>query len=107
VLFDPVTAMWEVLPDMNEQRWYPTVIRLRRAAHQCGGGQRLTRRAPACEIRSVDAGLTVTGLRPADRVPPSALPSPATSFSRTPPQLYDVASGQWRLTGNFEFQARG
>lgn len=111
-VFDPDTSTWEVLPDMNEQRWYPTVIRLAdERLLACGGGQRPdARRTAACEIFDPDTrGWTVTGAldQPTEYSPSALLYTGDVLTTWSPPQLYDVASGAWRLTGDFVFPSRG
>lgn len=111
-VFDPASSNWDLLPDMNEQRWYPTVIRLAdERLLACGGGQRPdATRTAACEIFDPDTrDWTVTGSldQPTEYSPSALLYTGEVLTTWSPPQLFDVGSGTWRLTGDFVFPSRG
>lgn len=50
--YDYKTDTWQVYPDLNEERWYPSVIRLGGdVLLACGGGQRPNAaRTKTCEL---------------------------------------------------------
>lgn len=111
-IFDPVTLGWTVLPDMNEQRWYPTLVRLAdERLLACGGGQRPdARRTAECEVFDPSTqDWTVTGplTQPTEYSPSALLYTGDVLTTWSPPQLYDVAAGTWRTTGDFVFTSRG
>ena len=111
-LYDPVANTWEVLPDLNEQRWYPTLVRLTdERLLACGGGQRPdARRTAECEV--FDPGTqrwTRTGPlgQPTEYSPSALLFTGEVLTTWSPPQLYNPTTGTWRNTGDFVRPARG
>jgi len=104
--FDPETLAWEVFPSLTEKRWYPGLARL--ADGRClvfgGGGQPERIRIASCELFDPQARQwTPTG---ALTVPGGfgsclLLLTGEVLVTWFPPQLYNVASGQWRNTGMF------
>jgi hypothetical protein len=110
--FDPVTGAWEVLPDLNEERWYPTLVRLADGRLLvCGGGQRPdASRTPTCELFDPDSGnWTLTGslMQPTEYSPSALLLTGEVLTTWYPPQLYNPSTGTWRATGNFVQPNRG
>lgn len=110
--YDPVTNAWLQLPDLNEERWYPSMTRL--ADEQllaCGGGQRPdATRTATCEIfDTTTQQWSATGsLSQATEYSPTALLLTGEVLSTwSPPQLFNPATGTWRPTGNFVQQDRG
>jgi hypothetical protein len=110
--FDPVSGTWEELPDLNEERWYPTLVRLADGRLlACGGGQRPdASRTPTCELFDPDTGnWTLTGslMQPTEYSPSALLLTGEVLTTWYPPQLYDPEAGTWRATGNFVQPNRG
>jgi hypothetical protein len=110
--YDPVLDEWTVLPELNEQRWYPTLIRLAdERLLACGGGQRPdASRTDTCELFDPATELwTPTGSlqEPTEYSPSALLYNGLVLTTWSPPQLYDPASGEWRPTGDFVQTDRG
>jgi len=111
-LYDPASNTWEVLPELNEERWYPSLIRLAdERLLACGGGQRPdASRTATCELFDPGTELwTPTGSlsQPTEYSPSVLLLNGDVLTTWAPPQLYDVSAGTWRATGNFVQTDRG
>jgi len=104
--FDPATLSWEVFPELSEKRWYPGLALL--SDGRClvfgGGGQPERLRIESCEIFDPRTRTwTTTGslTTPGGFGPAMLLLTGELLVTWWPPQLYNVASGQWRRTGAF------
>ncbi|MEQ9081629.1 MAG: DUF1929 domain-containing protein [Sandaracinaceae bacterium] len=111
-LYDPASNTWEVLPDLNEERWYPSLVRLGdERLLACGGGQRPdARRTATCELFDpATQRWTRTGslAQPTEYSPSVLLLNGDVLTTWSPPQLYDVSAGTWRATGDFVQTDRG
>ncbi len=111
-LYDPVADTWQVLEDMNEERWYPSLIRLPdERLMACGGGQRPdARRTATCELFDPDTRQwTRTGSlsQPTEYSPSALLLTGDILTTWSPPQLYDIETGAWRATGELVQGDRG
>ena len=110
--FDPQTGVWEVLPPLNEVRWYPGLVRLPEGDLLVfGGGQQPSQsRTSSCEIYNKfthtwrpTGSLTARG----GFGPAAMLYTGEVLVSWYPPQIYNPASEQWRNTNNFLQPNRG
>ena len=111
-LYDPADDSWQVLEDMNEERWYPSLIRLPdERLMACGGGQRPdARRTATCELFDPDTRRwrrTGSLSQPTEYSPSALLLTGDVLTTWSPPQLYDIATGAWRATGSFVQTDRG
>jgi len=95
---------WLVLPELQEERWYPGLVRLADGRLLAmGGGQRPNaRRTPTCEIFDPATSMwtPVESMSNSSDYPPAVLLYNGevlrTSWS---PQLYNVETDAWRDTG--------
>jgi hypothetical protein len=106
--YNPLSNSWAPLPDLLNPtgRWYPGMARLADGSLLVmGGGTRPdAARTNTCErFDLVLQDWTYTGsLINSTEFPPCALLYTGEVLATWwPPQLYNVQSGQWRLTGNF------
>lgn len=106
--YDAVTDAWAPLPDLlnTTGRWYPGMARLADGSLLVmGGGTRPNAaRTNTCErFDLVSQNWSYTGslVNPTEFPPCALLYSGEVLATWWPPQLYNVQSGQWRLTGNF------
>lgn len=102
--FDPMTGSWEVMPQLNQQRWYPGMVRLGDGRFLVmGGGQRPNaQRTETCEIYDPrDRTWTVAASmsNPAEYTPAVLLRTGKVLRSWWPPQLYDSGLDRWDDTG--------
>lgn len=102
--FDPSNGTWEVLPQLNEQRWYPGMVRLGDGRFLVmGGGQRPNaQRTETCEIfdsRNRTWTVAASMSNPAEYTPAVLLRTGKVLRSWWPPQLYDPALNRWDDTG--------
>ena len=102
--FDPMTGSWEVMPQLNQQRWYPGMVRLGDGRFLVmGGGQRPNaQRTETCEIYDPrDRTWTVTApmSNSAEYTPAVLLRTGKVLRSWWPPQLYDTGLDRWDDTG--------
>src|SRR5437867_7842404 len=102
--FDPGTGTWEVMPQLNEQRWYPGMARLGDGRFLVmGGGQRPNaQRTETCEIfdpRNRTWTVAASMSNPAEYTPAVLLRTGKVLRSWWPPQLYDPALDRWDDTG--------
>ncbi len=110
--YDVAANDWDELPDLNEQRWYPTLVRFAdERLIACGGGQRPdARRTAACEIFNPATEMwTPTGslMQPTEYSPSALLLNGEILTTWSPPQLYNATTGMWRATGNLQQTDRG
>lgn len=110
--YDPATDRWEVLPEMNEERWYPTLVRLPdERLLACGGGQRPdASRTATCEIfdPATRAWVRTGSMALPTEYSPSALLLDGDILTTWwPPQRFDLESGTWRATGEMVQRDRG
>ncbi len=110
--YDPANDSWEELPDMNEPRWYPTLVRLpdeRMLA--CGGGQPPdASRTDTCELwdpATTEWTMTDSMANPSEYSPSVLLLTGDVLTTWYPPQLFDPGAERWQLTGNFVQPQRG
>jgi len=111
-IYDPASNTWAPQPDLNQPRWYPTLIRFPdERLMACGGGQPPNaQRTATCEIwNPATSQWTLTGsmLNPAEYSPSALLMTGDILLTWYPPQLYSLSTGQWRATGNFVQPNRG
>ncbi len=102
--FDPVTGTWEVLPLLNEQRWYPGMARLGDGRFLAmGGGQRPNaQRTETCEIydpQNRTWTVAASMSNSAEYTPAVLLRNGKVLRTWWPPQLYDPALDRWDDTG--------
>lgn len=102
--FDPATSTWEVLPLLNEERWYPGLARLGDGRFLVmGGGQRPNaQRTETCEIydpRNRTWTLAASMSNPSDYPPAVLLRNGKVLRSWWPAQLYDPELDRWNDTG--------
>ena len=102
--FDPITSTWEVLPLLNEQRWYPGMARLGDGRFLVmGGGQRPNaQRTETCEIydpRNRTWTVAASMANSAEYTPAVLLRNGKVLRTWWPPQLYDPALDRWDDTG--------
>ncbi len=102
--FDPGTGTWEVMPQLNEQRWYPGMARLGDGRFLVmGGGQRPNaQRTETCEIfdpRNRAWTVAAPMSNPAEYTPAVLLRTGKVLRSWWPPQLYDPTLDRWDDTG--------
>lgn len=110
--FDPVSAMWDSLQDLNEERWYPGLCRFEDGSFiLMGGGQSPNaQRTPTTEIFDLITELfTPAGnmVNPCEYPPSALLLNGDVLATWSPPQLYDRALNTWTATGNFVQPNRG
>ncbi|GJQ28069.1 MAG: hypothetical protein HBSAPP02_31010 [Phycisphaerae bacterium] len=105
---------WQQLPDMQLSvgRWYPGLARLADSSLlMMGGGTCCSAvRTNTCErFNLVTQTWSFTGsmLNPCEFSPSALLFNGKVLATWSPPQLYDVNSGQWTATGNFNQPNRG
>ena len=104
--FDPATNTWENWPDLNQPRWYPGLARLAdgRLLLFGGGQQPDVLRTASCEIlnpRTHQSTPTGAMLKAGGFGPALLLRTGEVLVTWEPPQLFNPASGQWRLAGPF------
>lgn len=102
--FDPGSNTWENWPALNERRWYPGLARLAdgRLLFFGGGQQPETLRAASCEIldpRTRPSKPTGSLLKTGGFGPALLLRTGEVLVTWDPPQLYNLATGRWRLAG--------
>lgn len=102
--FDPASGAWQLLPLLNEQRWYPGMAHLPDGRLLVmGGGQRPdAQRTPTCEIydqRRNSWTVAASMSNPSDYPPAVLLRTGKVLRSWWPPQLYDPTLDQWIDTG--------
>ncbi len=110
--YDVTMNTWDVLPSLNEQRWYPTLVRFAdERLIACGGGQRPdARRTAACEIFDPSTEMwTPTGslMQPTEYSPSVLLLNGEILTTWSPPQLFNATMGMWRATGAMNQTDRG
>ncbi len=98
--FDPANSTWEVLPLLNEQRWYPGMARLGDGRFLVmGGGQRPNaQRTETCEIydpRNRTWTVAASMSNSAEYTPAVLLRNGKVLRTWWPPQLYDSALNRW------------
>jgi hypothetical protein len=108
--YDPVEDSWDTLPDLNEPRWYPTLVRLAdERMLACGGGQPPdASRTETCEIWDPDSEEwtpTDSLENPTEYSPSALLLTGEVLTTWYPPQIFDGET--WRATGNFVQPDRG
>lgn len=108
--YDPVEDSWDTLPDLNEPRWYPTLVRLAdERMLACGGGQPPdASRTETCEIWDPDSEEwtpTDSLENPTEYSPSVLLLTGEVLTTWYPPQIFDGET--WRTTGNFVQPDRG
>ena len=104
--YNPANSGWANLALMYEERWYPALARLADGRLLVmGGGQRPNaQRTPTCEIFDPTSGLwarTDSMGTPSEYSPAVLLFTGEVLHTWYPPELYNVATGQWRPTGLF------
>lgn len=104
--YNPANSGWANLALMYEERWYPGMARLADGRLLVmGGGQRPNaQRTPTCEIFDPMTGQwarTDSMATPAEYSPAVLLFTGDVLRSWYPPELYNVATGEWRSTGLF------
>ena len=102
------TDSWQQLADLQHGlgRWYPGMTRLADGSFLVmGGGQccNAARTDTAERFDLVTQTWSYTGsmLNPAEFPPSALLYTGEVLITWSPPQIYNPATGQWRLTGNF------
>lgn len=107
------TDTWERFPDLQHAlgRWYPGMARLADGSFLVmGGGQCCnavrTDTAERYNLATQTWAYTGSMLNPAEFPPTALLYTGEVLITWSPPQLYNPASGQWRLTGNFNQATR-
>jgi hypothetical protein len=105
--FDPVASSWVRLGDfqLSIGRWYTGMVRLADGSLLAmGGGTRPNaERTATCErldLSSLTWSYTGSMLNPSEFTPGALLYTGEVLITWSPPQLYNVQSGQWRSTGN-------
>jgi hypothetical protein len=111
-IYDPAEDTWDTLDDLNEPRWYPTLVRLADERMLiCGGGQPPdASRTETCEIwdpESEQATPTDSLSAPTEYSPSVLLYSGEVLTTWYPPQIYNADDEEWRATGNFVQSDRG
>lgn len=110
--FDPASNTWENWPGLNQARWYPGLARLSdgRLLLFGGGQQPNALRTATCEIldpRTRQSTPTGSLLKAGGFGPAMLLRSGEVLLTWDPPQLYNPATGQWRLAAPFVQPLRG
>lgn len=112
--FIPASDTWEQLADLVHPlgRWYPGMTRLADGSFLVmGGGQccnaARTDTAERFDLNTQTWSYTGSMLNPAEFPPSALLFTGEVLITWSPPQLYNPATGQWRLTGNFNQPNRG
>ncbi|GFO81990.1 MAG: hypothetical protein A49_16170 [Methyloceanibacter sp.] len=112
--YTPASDAWEQLADLQHPlgRWYPGMARLADGSFLVmGGGQccnaARTDTAERFDLTSETWSYTGSMLNPAEFPPSALLYTGEVLITWSPPQLYNPATGQWRLTGNFNQPNRG
>lgn len=104
--FDPETLMWQVQPDLNDYRWYPTMVPLPDGELLTVGGGGLDNpvRVKTSEVFD-PATMTwspVGDVAIGNEVSPIVLLYTGKALmTHRPPQLYDPVSQTWSLAGDF------
>jgi hypothetical protein len=104
--FDPATLTWQVHADLNDYRWYPTMVPLPNGELLTigGGGQNNPVRVKTSEILN-PATMTWTPVGDVaigNEVSPIVLLYTGEALmTHRPPQLYDPGTQSWRLAGDF------
>lgn len=112
--YTPSTDTWEQLADLQHPlgRWYPGMTRMADGSFLVtGGGQccnaARTDTAERFDLSTQTWSYTGSMLNPAEFPPSALLYTGEVLITWSPPQLYNPATGQWRLTGNFNQPNRG
>ncbi len=112
--FTWATDSWQQLADLQHSlgRWYPGMTRLDDGSFLVmGGGQccnaARTDTAERFDLTTQTWNYTGSMLNAAEFPPSALLYTGEVLITWSPPQLYNPASGQWRLTGNFNQPKRG
>lgn len=112
--YQPQSNTWQQLEDMQHKagRWYPGLARLNDGSLLVMGGGTAPSavRTETCErFDLITETWTYTGsmLEPTEFPPSALLYNGKVLMTWSPPQLYDVQTGQWSATGNFVQTVRG
>lgn len=112
--YSPQTDSWQDPPDLQHPtgRWYPGLARLADGSFLVMGGGTCcsAQRTDTCErmdLSTLTWSYTGSMLNPCEFPPSALLHTGEVLATWSPPQLYNPASGQWRLTGNFNQPTRG
>jgi hypothetical protein len=113
-VFHPVLSSWVRVGDfqLGVGRWYPGLVRLADGSFLAmGGGTRPNaERTSTCErfdLSTLTWSYTGSMLNPSEFTPGALLHTGEVLITWSPPQLYNVQSGQWRAAGNFVQPNRG
>jgi hypothetical protein len=104
--FNPATMTWQVRAEMNDYRWYPTLIPLPNGELLAvgGGGLDNPTRVSTSEIMN-PATMTWTpvgNISIGNEVSPVVLlHTGEVLMTHRPPQLFNPSTGQWRAAGDF------
>ncbi len=104
--FNPANSAWQFQPDMLDWRWYPSVIQLPNGKILIAGGGGLNNpvRTNTSEIYDPSNGTSVftDTIAIGNEVSPIAvLYNGKVLMTHRPPQLFDPATNQWELAGDF------
>lgn len=112
--YTPSTNTWQWLPELQAPngRWYPGLARLADASYLIMGGGTAPNatRTNTCErfnLANQTWSFTGNMLNPCEFPPSALLYTGEVLATWSPPQLYNVTTGQWRATGNFNQPNRG
>ena len=110
--FDPQSGAWENWPDLLQPRWYPGLARLAdgRLLLFGGGQQPNSIRTATCEIldpRTRQSQQTGSLIKAGGFGPAMLLRNGEVLLTWEPPQIYNLASGQWRNARPFVQPLRG
>jgi hypothetical protein len=104
--FDPVLNRWTPQPQLNDQRWYPTVVPLQNGQVLAigGGGPDNPARLNTTEVLDPDTmeWTPVGNISLGNEVSPVILLlTGEVLMTHRPPQLYNPDTQEWRLAGDF------
>ena len=104
--WNPASQTWTSMADLNQERWYPGLVRLADGALlSCGGGQRPNaQRTPTCELFDPDTRTwtpTDSLDLPTEYPPAVLLETGDVLLTWYPPQLFNTGTRTWSPTGNF------
>ncbi len=104
--WNPASQTWTVMANLNQERWYPGLLRLADGGLlSCGGGQRPNaQRTSTCELFNPDtrAWTPTDSLDQPTEYPPAVLLETGdVLLTWYPPQLFNTGTTTWTPTGNF------
>lgn len=104
--FNPQTQSWQVRPDLNDYRWYPSMVPLPSGELLAvgGGNENNPERTNTAEVMnpSTMTWTPVGNISIGNEVSPIVLLyTGEVLMTHRPPQLYDAVTQQWRAAGAF------